>query len=258
MKCIAITGNFVLYYGWVACDESRNMQIDICVFRGFPSRSIPYSANAAMVRTALLGNPLITDVVVTFSQPGGTACQAFPNIISIQFTEQFGDLSPLVPWMDAQMTARGGNIQVSADGLSTFIDASNRVLVSKVGTKERDLCANRGYCDYTAGVCGCYNTNGDAYGSSDGYGNAGTRGDCGSVTLNDLIMFDLITCRLQVCIHCFHRLACVELSRCCPMLRTWSVSQESNVPMRLLCGLDVRRLLTTCLSCGIGMVNERP
>ena len=43
------------------------------------------------------------------------------------------------------------------------------------------MCANRGSCDSLTGVCNCYNTNGDAYGSSDGYGSAGPRGDCGYV-----------------------------------------------------------------------------
>ena len=43
------------------------------------------------------------------------------------------------------------------------------------GTKESDICAFRGTCSAT-GVCSCYNTNGDSYGSSDGYGNPGSLG----------------------------------------------------------------------------------
>ena len=48
-----------------------------------------------------------------------------------------------------------------------------------VGTKEADPCAARGTCSSTDGTCTCFNSNGDAYGSSNGYGDAGQRGDCG-------------------------------------------------------------------------------
>ena len=52
---------------------------------------------------------------------------------------------------------------------------SGIVYHSQKGTKENDICADRGTCSAT-GVCECYNTNGDSYGSSDGYGNPGSIG----------------------------------------------------------------------------------
>ena len=43
------------------------------------------------------------------------------------------------------------------------------------GTKENDMCSNRGLCDFALGECKCLN----GFGNSDGFGNDGPRGDCG-------------------------------------------------------------------------------
>jgi hypothetical protein len=157
----------------------------LCIFfSGKPSDSIPYTANAAMVQDALLSIPGLTGVKVKFSQIHGTACQIKPNIITVEFTQQFGSLFPLVPYKDAAFEASGGIIQVSADGFTSFTDVSQVTFKSVKGTKEAELCANRGECDLSRGVCDCYDTNGDVYASSDGYANAGTRGDCGYVYIS--------------------------------------------------------------------------
>ena len=131
------------------------------------------------MQKALLTIPQLTGVKVTFSQIHGSACQIKPNIISVEFTQQFGPQNPLVPYLDSSFESGGGVILISADGITTFTDVSLNVYQSVKGTKESGLCANRGLCDLTDGVCGCYDSNADVYGSSDGYGNAGTRGDCG-------------------------------------------------------------------------------
>ncbi|RYY81624.1 hypothetical protein EON63_15045 [archaeon] len=120
----------------------------------------------------------------------------------------------------------GGFIDINADGSTSWRDAQGRAFRSRKGTKENDVCSNRGICDYNTGngvdelpytihlpytpysnsytlfpaytytysnihkhdlfivvlflgICSCYNTNGDVYGSSDGYGGPGNRGDCG-------------------------------------------------------------------------------
>ena len=44
------------------------------------------------------------------------------------------------------------------------------------GTKENEVCSNRGICDIATGICLCVD---EAYGTSDGYGLEGLRGDCG-------------------------------------------------------------------------------
>ena len=49
------------------------------------------------------------------------------------------------------------------------LPGSNARFISTKGTKENAKCSDRGLCDPSAGICTCYNTNGDAYGSSNGY-----------------------------------------------------------------------------------------
>lgn len=77
------------------------------------------------------------------------------------------------------MQSTGGGVLIVADGTSKLTDISGNVLYSIKGSKEWELCSGRGYCDLQEGYCDCYDTNGDIYASSDGYGHAGTRGDCG-------------------------------------------------------------------------------
>eukprot|EP00600_Ochromonadales_sp_CCMP1393_P009395 CAMPEP_0174968236 /NCGR_PEP_ID=MMETSP0004_2-20121128/8020_1 /TAXON_ID=420556 /ORGANISM="Ochromonas sp., Strain CCMP1393" /LENGTH=633 /DNA_ID=CAMNT_0016217443 /DNA_START=427 /DNA_END=2328 /DNA_ORIENTATION=+ len=163
LLCSATQGTFNLYYN------------------GEPSASIPYTANAAAVKAALLRIPSLSGVKVTFSQIHGSICQIQPNVVSIEFTEQFGPQNPLVPYLSSSFENAGGRISISADGLTTFTDVTLQTFESVKGTKESEICSNRGVCDLSDGVCSCYDTNGDEYGSSDGYGHAGTRGDCGHV-----------------------------------------------------------------------------
>lgn len=160
--CTAISGSFVLYY------------------KGTASASIPYQATPTVVQQALLQIPAVTKVNVTFSQPGGI-CQSTVNVVLVTFLEQFGNLSPLVPLIDSAMTAKGGTVKVYADGSTRIVDVSGKKFKSIIGTKESDPCANRGLC-LADGTCSCFTSNGDAYGSSDGYGHAGIRGDCGFIT----------------------------------------------------------------------------
>jgi hypothetical protein len=62
-----------------------------------------------------------------------------------------------------------------------LVDSSGAIYNSIVGTKEAALCSNRGTCDRTSGLCSCFQSFGDMYDSSDGYGGPGLRGDCGWV-----------------------------------------------------------------------------
>lgn len=162
LKCAAITGSFVLSWN------------------GVSTKPIPFSANAAAIQAALLTINQITAVKVTFSIEAGTVCQPAINVVQIEFQQQFGPLNPLVA--DGSGLGRGGVIAIAADGITSFSDSNGRVSTSVKGTKESDACSNRGICSVSDGTCTCFNTNGDAYGSSNGYGLVGTRGDCGHIT----------------------------------------------------------------------------
>ena len=55
-------------------------------------------------------------------------------------------------------------------------DSANVAVSTTVtGTRENVECSNRGLCDRASGLCVCV----AGFVSSDGNGNAGTRGDCG-------------------------------------------------------------------------------
>lgn len=61
-------------------------------------------------------------------------------------------------------------------------DVRGTISKSVLGSKENDVCAGRGMCDTETGLCHCFATAaGEIYASSNGYGAAGIRGDCGHV-----------------------------------------------------------------------------
>jgi hypothetical protein len=163
VRCIATTGNFYLYY------------------KGYPSVIIAHDASADTIKEALLSIPVLTDVTVTYSVAGAVACQITTNVIQIEFTEQFGSLSPLVGVMDSTMSATG-TLTVAADGVASFTDLNGVKVESVKGDKEDSTCAGRGICITADGTCSCYDANGDTYDSSNGYGAAGGRGDCGYIS----------------------------------------------------------------------------
>ncbi|CAK4894744.1 unnamed protein product [Aphanomyces euteiches] len=87
------------------------------------------------------------------------------NIMTITFTQDFGAL-PLLVIVDQALTLSGQSQQ-------------GKSIVSRIqaGTKENAVCSNHGTCNYNTGVCHC----GFGFGSSNGYGQPGNRGDCGYV-----------------------------------------------------------------------------
>ena len=163
VRCIATAGKFTLWY------------------KGFPSGNIPFDATAATVTKALQQIPFLKSINVKYSVPNMRACQVQPNAIIITFTSQFGPQPPLVAKMDATML-QVGTITIAADGQRSITDSNGASFQSIKGTKENAFCSNRGRCSTSDGMCICYNTNGDGYDSSNGYGLAGTRGDCGFIS----------------------------------------------------------------------------
>ncbi len=71
-------------------------------------------------------------------------------------------------------------VEIAADDTYGILTNHNGVDHFHIkGDKENDECSNRGLCDQGTGTCRCFDTNGDAYAGSDGYGGPGDRGDCG-------------------------------------------------------------------------------
>ena len=103
MQCTARDGKFLLY------------------FDGYPSKWIPFTANAAAVKTALESIPVLNSITVTFSQPDSPVCSPFSNIVQIQFNLNFGPLPPLVPLLDSVMIEFGGKIDISGFILTLYL-----------------------------------------------------------------------------------------------------------------------------------------
>jgi len=159
VKCFAESGSFVLF------------------FEGKESNTIQTDATPDEVAKAIEAIPGVGHVKVIYSF-GGEACSRYgANVMSIEFRTNFGPLPAMVAF--EENLNLGGYIEISATESESITDYANRAFQPIKGTKENDWCANRGLCSFLTGECECFDTNGDEYGSSDGYGNAGTLGECG-------------------------------------------------------------------------------
>jgi len=147
-------------------------------FDGKPSKSIPSSASAAELKSALETISTIGEISVSYSE-GTTLCRDnIINIASITFVQNFGPLPPLVPQSFGMEPS--SVVEVAGDKSYGMLTDHNGIDYFAIkGNKENDECSNRGICDQGTGTCRCFDTNGDSYAGSDGYGNAGDRGDCG-------------------------------------------------------------------------------
>ncbi|RHY95530.1 hypothetical protein DYB37_007113 [Aphanomyces astaci] len=134
-------------------------------FRGENSPPIPFNAAPTTLQAAIVSMATVTDVTVSYSQPGNGACVG-GNVITVTFTQEFGNL-PRLQVLDQNLRLNG----VTRAGLTP--------IATKVqnGTKENAVCSNHGTCDGATGVCTC----GFGFASSNGYGDPGQRGDCGFV-----------------------------------------------------------------------------
>lgn len=164
ISCNALRGSFRLY------------------FKGKATPWIKFYATAKDVKEALETVPEITNVYVTFSVSDSTACMVNGgNSIRIEFRDNFGYIPPLVYEVDATMAKQSDLEIIIASKGGTVVDTNGQTTSTQSGDKENLACTGRGSCETSDGTCFCYTYNGDAYGSSDGYGNPGTRGDCGYV-----------------------------------------------------------------------------
>jgi len=175
-------------------------------FRGHTTVQLRCADSAQTVKTALEALPTIGGVnVKTLDANINSLCGSnanTPQYILVEFTQDFGDLPPLmvpvstgylkpgknyIP-VDVACTTSDPHYQcqrtsfvadqngIGSTGIQTLSD-----LISVRGTKEEATCSNRGICESSTGVCACsYN-----FVSSNGQGalsTAGTRGDCGFKT----------------------------------------------------------------------------
>jgi hypothetical protein len=154
-------------------------------FRSETSKAILHTATAAEVEAAILALPSINKVTVTFSN-GVSACTTLGNnIITIKYiTELGGSIFPdaysrtIAPALPRMTFAPTGFLTLTDGWSSGFVMDSNNVRYDDVpGTKEFNLCSDRGLCNFQTGVCQCFL----GYGSSDGLGGEGRVGDCGYV-----------------------------------------------------------------------------
>ena len=154
-------------------------------FRDQKTAAISYNANQATVETALEALSSFIDVGVTYSS-GNVACTAAgTNVIAIEFlTEhggntQFMDLfhrtyAPAVPSMSAEDVT---DLTVTVSGTSGSLSDGTTTHTAVAGSKEYNLCSDRGLCIESTGMCSCF----QGMGSSNGQGASGQLNDCGHI-----------------------------------------------------------------------------
>ena len=138
-------------------------------FRGFTSAAISYAATTNAFILALTAMPAIGNVSITMSSSSTVAnqiCASGGNSGDISFVTERG-LTPLLSVTSNGLTLNSG----TSKGYMTF----NRLVSGMPGNGTLLECSGHGDCDRGSGECRCYET----YGSSDGAGSIGTRGDCG-------------------------------------------------------------------------------
>jgi len=160
LYCNATEGAFVLYF-----DSQQSQTVD-------------FSATLIEAKHAIESIPMLNHVTVEFSHGNQICNNETKNIVSITFKEQFGPLPPLVP------VTIGLNddaaVEIGSDNSNgMMVDDFGMIYLAIKGSKENAECSNRGVCDEGTGTCRCFDTNGDIYAGSDGYGKSGSRGDCG-------------------------------------------------------------------------------
>lgn len=136
-------------------------------FKGHTTAAISSAATAMEIQAIFevlisVSNENYVSVAVTSAH--SAACSSSGNMLTIAFLQDFGDL-PLVLGDSASLTATTGSVSL---------------VVTKVitGSREELECSGRGICSPSSGVCACSMY----FQSSNGNGNLGRRGDCGSAS----------------------------------------------------------------------------
>lgn len=141
-------------------------------YRLITTPPISSTADAKDVMNAFFG---IAVTAVTFSETGSKVCMqpvtqgttVTKNVVTIEFTKDFGDIPKLIP---------GGKLKDQVTIFNNDETEPNSKIMAVKGTKENIPCSGRGFCDELTGVCACYTS----YQTSNGNAAVGQRGDCGS------------------------------------------------------------------------------
>lgn len=120
---------------------------------------------------------------VTYGSSTGAVCDADGASTTITFTHNPGPLPAIVvhPSYTTTLVASGGtaSMSVATSGSSGAYGGS----ASVTGTKEVKECSGRGWCDRASGTCYCH----AGFGSSNGLGASGGRGDCSYMSASPTI-----------------------------------------------------------------------
>lgn len=140
-------------------------------FEGETTDAIAYDATlsqfvAALEALTTITNDFSTAIVASYTGTNTKACTDSGNAITIEFYQNFGKQPLILP--------NGDSLTHSSSIFEPLITSSQSI----VGTKENTACSTRGICDVSTGTCTCATS----FDTSNGYGAAGQRGDCGYVT----------------------------------------------------------------------------
>jgi hypothetical protein len=149
-------------------------------FRKAKTASLSYAVSRTALISALESLSTIGKVEVLYDKYDHTdlkavaaknvACTADgSNLITVIFSTELGDV-PALKFVEDGVDS----IDIFTDGERT-VNFEGVSISSFPGTFENEVCGRRGLCDSALGQCTCFM----GFGSSDGSGGPGTRGDCG-------------------------------------------------------------------------------
>ncbi|KAA0175809.1 hypothetical protein FNF27_02895 [Cafeteria roenbergensis] len=133
-------------------------------FRDETTSPIAATASAAEVKAALEQLDAIGTLAVSFGPTASQACSSAGTTITFSFQTENGDLPP-IEVVESDSISNGDLV------MPALLKATE---VTK-GTTEVLECSARGLCNRVTGNCECFL----GFGSSDGSGGPGDRGDCG-------------------------------------------------------------------------------
>lgn len=140
ITCTATSGNFAFTFRG---ETTKNLDAATCT--------------AGDLQTALEDLTSIGEVSVSVTSGNGVICSAGAGITSlVTFHTEFGKIPTLIVTGTA----------IASFTIANHVEAPKNMLVE---------CGGKGSCDASTGQCVCWPN----WGSSDGFGSAGTLGDCG-------------------------------------------------------------------------------